>query len=224
MREISGVFKKVSCFLALTIILSFVGNKEIVKAKEIEYSEQIVSDVNKEWKIIFTNDLDFTTVNNSTIKILDEKSKAIALSFSQGESLKECIITPVEPYVDKKSYKLLISDKVKSANEKALKDSISMKFQVDTSAGTYNGKATVKLGVLDAFKTITIDYHNLPDAKKYRVEESTQISRLGEALRVVIPSETTTVYFYTENEKLIGNAVISVKENKSNLTFNINTK
>jgi hypothetical protein len=222
LRKAGKYILNICCYSVFLLVFNFIMSYDVVQASELVYKEKIVSDINKAWKINFTNDLDFDTVNDKTIRILDDKNTLVGIKISRGDSLKECVIEPLKPYVNKGVYTIYISEEIKSTNGRPLKNSIKMNFKVDTTASqTYKGTAKVQLGVISSFKTITIDSCNLPEVKKFRIQESTKILNLGEELRAVIPSDTTTIYFYSKDEKLLGSATISIKNNNSNLTFDI---
>lgn len=85
----------------------------------------------KEWTVRFNIAIDPTSIDENTIYVIsNDTGRRIGTSASVSVNFKAVIIKPLTPYTPR-SYTLIITEKIESANGTALKEPVRMTFIVD---------------------------------------------------------------------------------------------
>ncbi|WP_077214977.1 Ig-like domain-containing protein [Bacillus dakarensis] len=84
----------------------------------------------KPWTIEFNSNIDRESVNAETIYIVDSNGEKVSgLEYKVNEN-KVVVLAPKEGYTSKESYKLVITQEVKSVSQKELKEIVKKEFTI----------------------------------------------------------------------------------------------
>jgi N-acetylmuramoyl-L-alanine amidase len=84
--------------------------------------------VNKPWTVSFNKPLSVATVNTTNIKVVSENNKQIDVKVTLANNNKSIIVKSVENYEFNKTYTLIVTEKVNSADGKPLPKEVRMNF------------------------------------------------------------------------------------------------
>lgn len=84
--------------------------------------------VSKPWTVSFNKALSVTTVNTENITVVGENNNYIPIKITLANSNKNVIVSPVKNYEANKTYTLIVTNKVKSADGKPLPKEVRMNF------------------------------------------------------------------------------------------------
>jgi N-acetylmuramoyl-L-alanine amidase len=105
----------------------------IVKAstyKNMDSKKNVV--VSKPWTVSFNKPLSAATVNTTNIKVVSENNKYIDIKISLANSNKNIIVKSAKNYEYNKTYTLIVTEKVKSADGKPLASEVRMNFNTES--------------------------------------------------------------------------------------------
>lgn len=103
--------------------------KFTIKDEYEELNEKYNVAVNKYWTIEFSKPVDFNSVNEENIFVLDENGNAIEIEYSFDKTKRYIKVIPVKNYEYGKSYVLFVKY-LKDTEGKKLKDNVKMKFNI----------------------------------------------------------------------------------------------
>lgn len=140
--------------MILALVLS-IPMQIIVKAStytNMDSKKNVV--VSKLWTVKFNKPLDATTVNITNIKVLGENNKYIDIKVSLANENKNVIVKSIKNYEPNKTYTLIVTEKVKSADGKALAKEVRMEFNTKIEP-TKPSELTVCIDPSQYYKGIT---------------------------------------------------------------------
>lgn len=113
-----------------TIICSVVLVATINSLAYAKEFSTVTVDKNKKFTITFNKNIDWMTVNPSTIKVFDSEGKEVDVIVSASEYNKKiAMVRPRNEYKEGETYSLKISG-VKDSNNENLKEETTMKFKI----------------------------------------------------------------------------------------------
>ena len=89
--------------------------------------------VSKPWTVNFNKPLSVPTVNTTNIKVIDENNKNIDIKVSLANNNKNVIVQAVKNYEYSKTYTLIVTGKVNSADGKPLPSEVRMSFNTQSA-------------------------------------------------------------------------------------------
>lgn len=101
-------------------------------------------DINKTWKISFNRELDKSTINESSIIIVDSSGKSVPAKLSIESNGCVIDITPQDNYKYGQTYSVTVKSGIKASNGDRLKSNIEMKFSTKPNQSA-NNKYTVTI-------------------------------------------------------------------------------
>ncbi|MCB2298515.1 N-acetylmuramoyl-L-alanine amidase [Clostridium tagluense] len=110
--------------------------------------------VSKPWTVSFNKPLSATTVNTTNIKMVGENNEYIDIKVSLANSNKNVVVEPVKNYEYNKTYTLIVTNQVNSADGKSLPSEVRMNFTTK-SAPTKPSEFTVCIDPGQYYKAIT---------------------------------------------------------------------
>ncbi|MCX7885557.1 MAG: Ig-like domain-containing protein [Caloramator sp.] len=207
--------KKFSLSILLFLIMIF--NITYADNNYDKYISNVPLD--KVWTLNFSTKVDLKNSPQDSIKVTDEYGNKIYTEICYGNTEKTILIKPPSGgYSFNKKYYLKVDSNLKSKYGKSIKNPYTLLFN---TINEYTGTYDVQIGALAVLKTITIKQTSTK-ATKFRIDESYNFYKIGEAVRMIITKDTTNVYFYGDDGTYKGKATISVKENCTDKTFKIN--
>lgn len=118
-----------------TNVFAVTNTTGVTQSKEL--SPETVNE-NKEFTVTFSKDINKSTINKNTIKVLNSLNQEInvTVSASTTNSKVATIDAPTGGYVEGTTYSLVINQGVMDINNLALKDEVQMKFSITDPAAT----------------------------------------------------------------------------------------
>ncbi|KRQ87833.1 hypothetical protein ABG79_00638 [Caloramator mitchellensis] len=199
-------------FLSITIILVL-----FIDANAASQFDKIYDNISpdKVWTIKFNRPYGYTTLNNS-IQLTDQNGNKLTPQTSTTSDPNALqILPPSGGYTFGNTYYLTISRELKSANGKRLIKPYTMKFTIMSG---YQLTYEVKIGGLNILKEIKISKITLPNAYKYKLDDSSNYYKLDEIASLIVPKDYTTIQFYDSNGNYLGKASIYVKTSNTQTT------
>lgn len=150
MRKVSNLIKTMF-ITALFLTMSVSAFAEDLGFIEMPARSEI--SIVKPWIVNFNMDLDKSTINESNIKVTDNKDNLLKVSVTSGKDAKSIVISPpTGGYAVKGNYYLTLSTNVKSISGKKLSKPVKMKF---TTANKYEDSTTfASLPVINNIKFV----------------------------------------------------------------------
>ena len=187
-------------------------------------NDKTITDVNKVWTIKFKDSVDLNSLaNNIQVKDLTTNNiLSVSTTIDDDDSYVK-INPPSQGYTAGHDYQITITKDVKSKTGINLKRSSVMNFKViDVTNGNYTVAANVVASpFLPMLKQINISSTNLPNAKKFKIEEGNKMVDIGSAIPAFVGNNSTTVYYYSDNGDLLGKSVLDVSQSNNNIVMKI---
>lgn len=196
--------------LLIVALFSFSSIENISAAPPISGFEgwgnvKEITDTKKSWTVTMSKALDSASAIKDNIFITDEENNSIGIEISllgDGKSIK---ITPTSDYEIGKTYRLYISNKLKSKDGKAVKKAKLFTFKVVSQAGksyitgieSTKNSLFIKLSVKcssEVFKVIVGT-----DEMSYSVEDETYIRNIVD----LKTGDKVTIKAYDSRDKLL---------------------
>ncbi|WP_231860399.1 Ig-like domain-containing protein [Bacillus sp. OxB-1] len=135
--------KIVLSLVLISMLAFFIGPASLAKT----FSSQSISDVKKSWTIKFSQPVDSASLNSNYVYITKGSQKiSTGLKLLDGGYTVE--VTPLVPYEPGQSYRLVVSESLKSVKGQALKESVSKPFDVlDPAAAIQSIQYTTGEGI-----------------------------------------------------------------------------
>lgn len=135
-----------SWMLALMLVFAF-----IPAALAKPFASETITDVNKSWKIHFSQSVNQTYLSDSYIYILDG-SKKIKTSYKPLNNGRTVEVIPAAPYETGKVYKLEVADTIRSTSNKLLTEKATKTFEVINTASVFQSVDVTSSSGLHHFK------------------------------------------------------------------------
>lgn len=176
--------------------------------------------VSKPWTVSFNKALSTTTVNTTNIKVVGADSQYIVIKVSLANNNKNVVVEPVKNYEYNKTYTLIVTNQVKSADGKFLPSEVRMDFTTK-SAPTKPGEFTVCIDPGQYYKVIT----GANGVKAKDINLSTAL-KLGSLLKTrgfnVVYTRSSDAVSWTQSGEDDAKALIAKNAN-ANVFLSINT-
>lgn len=192
----------------------------LLSSKAFAY-DKIVINVSpyKIFSIKFNQKIDSKNDITNCVKILDSSGNKINTEIKMSNDKKTLYIYPPNGGYSKNQTYFLTVENLKSVYGKKLVKPISVKF---STAGQYlTGTYDVLVGGFTAYKKITIKNTNYNGAIKCKFNVSDKYYKIGETAELIIPKTYVDVYFFDENNSLLGKATLDVSKSFNSKTFTI---
>ena len=119
---------KVIIFMIFAFAL-FIPMQSTVKASTfVSMDNKVNVLVTKPWTVSFNKPLSATTVNATNIKVVGEGNKYIEVKVELANANKSVVVQPIKNYEYSKTYTLIVTQKVASADGKPLAREVRMNF------------------------------------------------------------------------------------------------
>ena len=124
MKNIFKAFIIMMCSITLCVHMQIIV--KAVSATDMLPKKDVL--INKQWTVKFNKPLSATTVNTTNIKVVGEDSLYKDIKVSLANSNKDVIVEPITNYEPGKSYTLIVTENVKSADGTLLPKEVRMEF------------------------------------------------------------------------------------------------
>ncbi|MCD2346278.1 Ig-like domain-containing protein [Clostridium guangxiense] len=198
--------------LCLSIILT---TQQLVNADAIANTRSGISP-DKEWKVNFSNNVNYDYVNSNYIYVVDNYGNAVDVNLSVNPlNKRQVIVRPKnEKYTLGKTYILTIGKDFCNENGKKMGQDYKMQFSIKKQlVDTADFKVQVNRDAFGGVAVVTINSTSLTNANTYRVEgqEGDNTSLNDEAV-IFGNVQNVTVHFYDDSGKEIGNCLINIQK------------
>lgn len=128
-RKLDFVIK---IFFCSFIISLFFNSKAFAAAyRDMGFYENVNND--KKFTIKFSTEVDESTINNNTVYVQAENGILQKIKYVFQDDHKTVVVQPETEYESGEKYYLYVNDKVKSKNEKSIKEPVKVGFSVKTT-------------------------------------------------------------------------------------------